>query len=91
MATTIIINAITHRAACTDALGEADLAVYDANIDRFFAKLAREAHAEGIEFEVDPQGNDGRSYRVRTASQDEERAAHEFMMDPKADFWNWYQ
>ena len=90
MATTIIINAITHRAACTDALGGADLAVYDANIDRFFARLAREANAEGIEFEVDPQGNDGRSYRVRTSSQEDERAAHEFMMSPAADFWASY-
>ena len=86
---TIIINAVTHRAACTDALGEEDLDAYEASIDGFFADLAQAAKAEGFGFEVDPSGNGGASYRVTDEADFADlEAAHDFMQSARADFWS---
>lgn len=85
---TIIINAITHREACTDALGEQDLAAYDGAIDGFFSGLAEAAKAEGFGFEVDALGQGPRSYRVTDETDYADfEAAHQFMQSPRADFW----
>jgi hypothetical protein len=87
---TIIINAITHRAACLDALGEADAKAYYEAISAYFAKLGEQAKADGFGFEVDDQGQGAASYRV-TDERDENdyNAAHEFMQSAQS-FWEAY-
>ena len=85
---TIVINAITHRAACTDALGEQDLTAYDNAIDGFLTSLAEAAKADGFGFEVDTAGQGAASYRVtEEADYADLEAAHQFMQSPRADFW----
>lgn len=85
---TIIINAITHRVACTDALGAADVSAYDGAIDAFFSKLAIAAKADGFGFQVDKHGQGPAAYRVTDESgPDDLQSAHEFMQSPSADFW----
>lgn len=89
--TTIIINAITHRAACTDALGAADLAAYDNDAARFFARLAKAAKTEGFGFEIDATGQGAASYRVTDEDDsDDLQSAHDFMQSDRADFWSNY-
>ncbi len=96
MTTTIIINGITHRQACTDSLGAEDLGAYDAAIDGFIANLRQAAEAEGFELEFDAHGQDTMSYRVREddgqfpLAREYERA-HEFMQGTVADFWEQYK
>lgn len=84
----IIINAVTHRTACLDALGEADAVAYDGAITGYFAKVAEQAAAEGFDFEVDQQGQGPASYRV-TDERDEAdlNAAHDFMQHSVNGFW----
>jgi hypothetical protein len=94
--TTIIINAITHRQACTDALGEEDLQAYDRAAAGFFENLRKAAEAEGFEFEVDAHGQGGASYRVvedtgSAPDYAEYERAHLFMQSPVADFWVMYK
>ena len=85
---TIVINAITHRAACTDALGEQDLTAYDKGIENFISGLADAAKTEGFGFEFDAAGQGSASYRVTDeADYDDLEAAHQFMQSPRADFW----
>ena len=85
---TIVVNAVTHRAACTDALGKQDLAAYDNAIGAFFARLADAAKTEGIELEIDAAGQGAASYRVTDETDPADyEAAHQFMQSPVADFW----
>ncbi len=88
---TIIINGVTHREACTDAGGEADLTAYDASVDAFMSSLGEVARSHGFGFEVDERAQGAASYRVadETDYRDLE-AAHEFMQSPAADFWTQY-
>ena len=84
----IIVNAITHRAACTDGGTDQDLTEYNARAHGFFARLERLAAADGFAFEVDEQGQGGASYRVvDEADHDDLQAAHDFMQSSAADFW----
>lgn len=86
----IIINAITHRAACLDSLGEADAKAYDEAIDAYFAKLGEQAKADGFGFEVDDQGQGAASYRVTDeTSEADYNTAHDFMQSAQ-DFWSAY-
>lgn len=85
---TIIINAITHRQACTDSAGESDLSAYDDAAEAFFAKLGEKAAAAGFGFEVDSSGQGAASYRVTDEDDYTDlQAAHDFMQSPDADFW----
>jgi hypothetical protein len=87
----IIINAITHRTSCTDALGADDLAAYDAAAPKFFEHLGAAARAAGFAFEVDACGQGAASYRIDgQLTHDEYQAAHEFMQSEQADFWQMY-
>lgn len=86
---TIIINAITHRAACLDGLGSADEAAYDRDCGRVFARMAELAKAEGFGFEVDQHGSGAASYRVVDANdRGDEEAAHEFAQRDGHGFWD---
>lgn len=87
----IIINGITHRNSCLDALGESDAVAYDESIGAYFEKASAQAKAAGFEFEVDANGQGGASYRV-TDERDEQdyNAAHEFMQYELTDFWSAY-
>jgi len=88
---TIIINAITYRAACTDALGAADLAAYDEARDRVLGKIGDFATNDGFVFRVDEQGQGAASYRVIDESNEIDlQNAHEFMQSNSADFWSIY-
>ena len=88
---TIIINAGTHRSACTDALGEQDLAAYDAHAKDFFDGLAEVTKAAGFGFEVDNAGSGAASYCVTgEADSADLESAHLFMQSPQADFWGWH-
>lgn len=87
----IIINAVTHRSACLDSLGEADAIAYDGAIDAYFAKLGEQAKAAGFEFEVDEHGQGPASYRVTDErDQADYEAAHNFMQYEISDFWSAY-
>lgn len=84
---TIIINAITHKQACCDGLGEEDLACYDEHAAAYFAGLSKACEEAGFGFEVDLHEQGAASYRVTDeADYDDLNAAHEFMQS-QVDFW----
>jgi hypothetical protein len=85
---TIVINAITHRQACTDSAGESDLSAYDNAAEAFFDSLGAKAKAAGFGFEVDAHGQGALSYRVTDEADYEDlQAANDFMQSDAADFW----
>ncbi len=85
----IIINAITHRAACTDGLDADGVIAYDAKCDQFFDRLGTAAKSEGFEFEVDHNGSGPRSYYVADETDYADwEAAHDFMQSHRAKFWD---
>ena len=85
---TIVINKITHRAACTGALGEQGEADYDNAIEGFLSRLEEAAQAAGFGFEVDPYGQGLTSYYVKDDAEFANyEAAQLFMLSPRADFW----
>lgn len=87
----IIINAVTHRKSCIDALGEDDAREYDRTINRYFQRASVQAQRAGFDFEVDKNGQGVESYRVLDERDERDyNAAHIFMQYELTDFWSDY-
>lgn len=85
-ATTITIFRKTYRdSACANT---EDLAVFDAEADRIFAAIAKDATENGMVIKVSDGSSHGPSYTVSAEDYNSEQAAHDFMQSPAADFWS---